>query len=95
MTVRTEVPFTWHCPYPSRRSPLFARNIVATSQPLAAMAGIQALQAGGNAADAALASAITLTVVEPTSNGIGSDAFVSRLGCGHCTRRRQRVGGTL
>lgn len=65
----------WQCPYPSRRSPVFARNMVATSQPLAAMAGIQALRAGGNAVDAALASAITLTVVEPNNNGIGSDAF--------------------
>lgn len=51
------------------------RNMVATSQPLAVQAGIRALQSGGNAVDAALASAITLTVVEPTMNGIGSDAF--------------------
>ena len=52
-----------------------AKNVVATSQPLAVQAGIAALQDGGNAVDAALAAAITLTVVEPTSNGIGSDAF--------------------
>ncbi|MEI6736907.1 MAG: gamma-glutamyltransferase family protein [Pseudomonadota bacterium] len=52
-----------------------AKNIVATSQPLAAQAGITMLQQGGNAVDAALATAIALTVVEPTSNGIGSDAF--------------------
>ncbi|MEX2541267.1 MAG: gamma-glutamyltransferase family protein [Trueperaceae bacterium] len=62
-------------PYPSRRPPLLARNVVATSQPLASQAGVAALQAGGNAVDAALAAAITLTVVEPTGNGIGSDAF--------------------
>ena len=62
-------------PYESRRSPLFARNIVATSQPLAAQAGLDVLRAGGNAVDAALACAITLTVVEPTGNGLGSDAF--------------------
>lgn len=62
-------------PYPSVRQPLFARNMVATSQPLAAQAGLQMLQNGGNAVDAAIATAITLTVVEPTSNGIGSDAF--------------------
>ena len=62
-------------PYPSRRQPLFARNVVATSQPLAAQAGIAMLARGGNAVDAALATAITLTVVEPSSNGIGSDLF--------------------
>ncbi|MFK7877093.1 MAG: gamma-glutamyltransferase family protein [Paracoccaceae bacterium] len=62
-------------PYPSRRSPVLADNVVATSHPLAAQAGIQMLAQGGNAADAALATAIALTVVEPTGNGIGSDAF--------------------
>lgn len=62
-------------PYPSRRMPVGADNLVATSQPLAAQAGLDAMRAGGNAADAALAAAIALTVVEPTSNGIGADAF--------------------
>ncbi|MGE0753258.1 MAG: gamma-glutamyltransferase family protein [Variibacter sp.] len=61
--------------YASRRSPVFARNIIAASQPLAVEAGLQMLRRGGNALDAALASAITLTVVEPTGNGLGSDAF--------------------
>lgn len=62
-------------PYPSRRSPVCADNLVATSQPLATQAGIAAMRAGGNAVDAALAAAIALTVVEPNNNGVGSDAF--------------------
>jgi gamma-glutamyltranspeptidase/glutathione hydrolase len=61
--------------YPSRRSPVLARNVVAASQPLAAQAGLAMLARGGNALDAALATAIALVVVEPTGNGLGSDAF--------------------
>ncbi len=68
-------PFEWSFPYPSQRMPVLARNVVATSQPLAAMAGLRMIEKGGNAIDAAIAMAITLTVVEPTSNGMGSDAF--------------------
>jgi gamma-glutamyltranspeptidase/glutathione hydrolase len=67
--------FTFDFPYPSQRMPLLAQNIVATSQPLAAQAGLRMLEKGGNAVDAALAAAITLTVVEPNNNGLGSDAF--------------------
>ncbi len=64
-----------HHPYLSRRSPVMADNVVATSQPLAAQAGLSMLARGGNAVDAAIATAITLTLVEPTGNGVGSDAF--------------------
>src|SRR6187431_16205 len=67
--------FSWSFPYPSQRMPVLASNVVATTQPLAAQAGLRMLLKGGNAVDAALATAITLTVVEPTMNGIGSDAF--------------------
>lgn len=65
-----------HYPYASRRNVVFARRgMVATSQPLAAQAGLQVLQGGGNAIDAAVATAAALTVVEPNANGIGGDAF--------------------
>lgn len=61
--------------YPSRRSAVLADNVVSTSHPLAAQAGLSMLARGGNAVDAAIATAITLTLVEPTGNGVGSDAF--------------------
>jgi gamma-glutamyltranspeptidase/glutathione hydrolase len=64
-----------HYSHRSGRQPVLARNVVATSQPLASQAGAAAFARGGNAVDAALAAAMTLTVVEPTMNGIGGDAF--------------------
>ncbi len=67
--------FSWDFPYPSQRMPILARNCVSTSQPLAAQAGLRMLLKGGSAVDAVIATAIALTVLEPTSNGIGSDAF--------------------
>ena len=67
--------FDWNNPYPTIRSPVMARNIVSTSQPLAAQAGLRMLQKGGNAVDAAIATAAAMTIVEPVSNGLGSDNF--------------------
>jgi gamma-glutamyltranspeptidase / glutathione hydrolase len=67
--------FDWQNPYPTIRTPLMARNIVSTSQALASQAGVRMLLKGGNAVDAAIAAAAALTIVEPVSNGLGSDLF--------------------
>ena len=67
--------FNYSTGYKSTRLPVFARNAVATSHPLAAQAGLRMMVAGGNAVDAAVAAAAVMTLVEPCSNGLGSDAF--------------------
>jgi gamma-glutamyltranspeptidase/glutathione hydrolase len=67
--------FNFNNPYTSTRLPVFARNVVSTSHPLAAQAGLRMLWQGGNAVDAAIAAAAALTLTEPVSNGLGSDAF--------------------
>lgn len=66
--------FNFTNPYTSTRIPLFARNVVSTSHPLAAQAGLAMLFSGGDAVDAAIAAAAT-TILEPVSNGLGSGAF--------------------
>ncbi len=67
--------FDWHNGYPSVRLPMFGRNVVSTSTPLATQAGMKMLWKGGNAVDAAVATAAVKTLTEPVSNGLGSDAF--------------------
>ncbi len=67
--------FNFTNPYSSSRIPVFARNVVSTSHPLAAQAGLRMLLKGGNAVDAAIAAAAAISVVEPVSNGLGSDSF--------------------
>ena len=66
----------WSLPYDARRPAVCGSMAVATSQPLAAQAGVEILRKGGTAADAAVATAAAMTVLEPTTNGIGGDAFV-------------------
>jgi gamma-glutamyltranspeptidase / glutathione hydrolase len=67
--------FQWTDKYPSLRIPVFARNVVSTSHPLAAQAGLRMLLKGGNAVDAAIAGGAMLTIVEPVSCGLCGDAF--------------------
>jgi gamma-glutamyltranspeptidase/glutathione hydrolase len=67
--------FDWTTGYPTQRLPVFGRNVVSTSHPAAAQAGLRMLMNGGNAVDAAIAAAAAMTIVEPVSNGLGSDSF--------------------
>ena len=67
--------FDFNNPYTSTRIPVFARNVVSTSHPLASQAGLRMMLKGGNAVDAAIAAAAAMTIVEPVSNGLGSDSF--------------------
>ncbi len=67
--------FDWTASYASRRLPVFGNSVVSTSHPLAAQAGLKMMWQGGNAVDAAIATAAVMTLVEPCSNGLGSDAF--------------------
>lgn len=63
-------------PFASKRTNVIARNgVVCTGNNLATQAGLRMLMQGGNAVDAAIATAACLTVVEPCSNGLGSDGF--------------------
>src|SRR4051812_43652348 len=65
-----------HMGYDIERTSVFVPNgVVATSQPLAAAAGVAVLRRGGNAIDAAIAAAVALTVVQPGSNDVGGDLF--------------------
>jgi gamma-glutamyltranspeptidase / glutathione hydrolase len=68
-------PFDFQVSYATPRRPVFARNIVSASHPLAAQAGLRMIAACGNAVDAAVAAAAVMTLVEPCSNGLGSDSF--------------------
>ena len=67
--------FNFKNPYTTTRIPVLARNVVSTSHPLASTAGLRMRILGGNAVDAAIAAAAVMTMVEPVSNGLGSDAF--------------------
>lgn len=63
--------------YASRRNLVYGhKGMIGSASPLASQAGLEILKKGGNAIDAAIATSAALTVVEPSGNGIGGDAFV-------------------
>ena len=87
------LPFSFKTSYPTPRRPVFARNIVSTSHPLGAQAGLRMMANGGNAVDAAIAAAAVMTIVEPCSNGLGSDCVLHPVGRPPAARaQRVRAG---
>ena len=88
--------FDFHNPYPTTRLPVFARNVVSTSHPLAAQAGLRMLWKGGNAVDAAIAAAAAMTICEPVQQRPGQRRLrhrVGRQGAAWPQRLRPRAGG--
>ena len=77
--------FDWSTGYSSQRLPVFGRNVVSTSHPLASQAGMRMLHQGGNAVDAAIAAAAAITLTEPVSNGLGPTLFACSGTARFCT----------